>query len=116
MFRVLEVGPEGPVRVSEGDEWVGPPPDGVLRWIDLEKQDDALLDLLESRFKFHPLTIEDCAHFDQRPKLEEYADYVFLVTHGFRLTGSDSEPLETLELHTFLGERFLVTVHVEPIP
>lgn len=116
MFRVLEVGPEGPVRVSEGDEWVAPPPDGVFRWIDLEKQDDALLELLESRFKFHPLTIEDCAHFDQRPKLEEYGDYLFLVTHGFRLTESDTEPLETLELHTFLGERFLVTVHVEPIP
>jgi magnesium transporter len=116
MFRVLEVDSGGIVTVSEGSERVAPPPDGVLRWIDLEKQDDALLEILAERFQFHPLTIEDCSHFDQRPKLEEYGKYVFLVTHGFRLTPSDSEPLEVLELHNFLGDRYLVTVHVETIP
>jgi magnesium transporter len=116
MFRVLEVGPEGPARVHEGIEQVGPPPEGVLRWIDLEKQDDALLEVLATRFQFHPLTIEDCAHFDQRPKLEEYGEYLFLVTHGFRLTDSETDPLETLELHTFVGKRFLVTVHEASIP
>ncbi|MEJ7591162.1 MAG: magnesium/cobalt transporter CorA [Planctomycetaceae bacterium] len=116
MFRVLDVGPSGPATVTEGEERVGPPPEGTLRWIDLQKQDDAMLGLLVEQFQFHPLTIEDCSHFDQRPKLEEYGDYLFLVTHGFRLTPSNSEPLEVLELHTFLGERYLVTVHVEPIP
>ena len=116
MFRVLEVGPEGPAQVSEGTERVGPPPEGVLRWIDLQKQDNDGLALLGERFLFHPLTLEDCSHFDQRPKMEEYGDYLFLVTHGFRLTPSATDPLETLELHSFLGERYLVTVHSEPIP
>ncbi len=116
MFRVLDVGPTGPATVSDDQEHVGPPPEGVLRWIDLQKQDEAQLAILAERFKFHPLTIEDCSHFDQRPKLEEYGDYLFLVTHGFRLTTSDTDPLDVLELHTFLAERYLVTVHVEPIP
>lgn len=116
MFRVLEIGPDGSVQVLEGTEHVGPPPEGFIRWIDLEKQCEADLTLLAEHFKFHPLTIEDCLHFDQRPKMEEYADYLFLVTHGFRLTNSASDPLETLELHTFLGERYLVTVHAESIP
>lgn len=116
MFRVLEVGPEGPATVSEGTERVGPPPAGVLRWINLEKQDNAALAVLAERFGFHPLTLEDCAHFDQRPKLEEYGDYLFLVTHGFRVTDSVAEPLVTLELHTFLGRQYLVTVHAEPLP
>ena len=115
MFRVLEVAAEGPTRFLEGSECVAPPPPGVLRWIDLQKQDEAQLNLLAQRFQFHPLTIEDCSHFDQRPKLEEYGDYLFLVTHGFRLTDSTTEPLETLELHTFLGKNYLVTVHVEGI-
>ena len=116
MFRVLDVGPSGPATVTEGEELVAPPPDGILRWIDLQKQDDAQLGLLVERFQFHPLTIEDCSHFDQRPKLEEYGDYLFLVTHGFLLTTSNPEPLEVLELHTFLGERYLVTGrhHVQP--
>lgn len=116
MFRVMEIGPDGPARVSEGDAHVGPPAAGSLRWIDLQKQDDVQLQLLAERFGFHPLTIEDCSHFDQRPKLEEYGHYLFLVTHGFRLNQSDTEPLEILELHTFLSESYLVTVHVEPIP
>lgn len=116
MFRVLDVGPDGPPTVSEGTEHVAPPPEGVIRWIDLQKQDDVQLGILAERFQFHPLTIEDCSHFDQRPKLEEYGNYLFLVTHGFRLTDSNSDPLETLELHTFLGKRYIVTVHVEPIP
>ena len=116
MFRVLDVGPDGPSELSEGSDLVAPPPEGVTRWIDLQKQDDVQLNLLAERFRFHPLTIEDCSHFDQRPKLEEYGNYLFLVTHGFRLTESNAEPLETLELHTFLGKNYLVTVHVEPIP
>lgn len=116
MFRVMEIGPDGTAKVNDGGGQVGPPPAGSLRWIDLQKQDDVQLHLLAERFGFHPLTIEDCAHFDQRPKLEEYGHYLFLVTHGFRLTASDTEPLEILELHTFLSESYLVTVHVEPIP
>jgi magnesium transporter len=116
MFRVLEVGPNGPAVITAGPDNVGPPPEGTIRWIDLEKQDDALLHVLAERFNFHPLTLEDCAHFDQRPKVEEYGDYLFLVTHGFRVTDSDAQPLASLELHSFLGDRYLVTVHAEPIP
>ena len=115
MFRVLEVAADGPTTLTEGVDNVGPPPPGVLRWIDLEKQDEAQLNVLAQRFQFHPLTLEDCSHFDQRPKLEEYGDYLFLVTHGFRLTDSTTEPLDTLELHTFLGRNYIITVHVERI-
>ncbi len=116
MFRVLEVGPQGQATVSEGPDRVAPPTNGVLRWIDLEKQADNDLALLADKFKFHSLTIEDCSHFDQRPKMEEYAEYLFVVTHGFRLTDSHAEPLQTLELHSFLGENYLITVHAESIP
>jgi magnesium transporter len=113
MFRVLEVDASGKVAAFAGDEHAGPPSEGVLRWVDLEAQDAPQLALLGERFKFHPLTIEDCAHFDQRPKLEGYGDYLFLVTHGFH---KQAEEIESLELHTFLGERYLVTVHAKPIP
>lgn len=115
MFQILEIGPQGPAQVSQGDDRVGPPPEGVVRWIDLEAQDAAQLAVLAERFQFHPLTLEDCSHFDQRPKVETYADYLFLVIHGFRLPSPDGDGIDSLELHLFLGERFLVTVHAEPI-
>ncbi|MBI5510737.1 MAG: magnesium/cobalt transporter CorA [Deltaproteobacteria bacterium] len=115
MFRVLEVNAGGKVEVYEGPERVAPPPAGALRWIDLAAQDDEQLELLRARFDFHPLAIEDCAHFDQRPKLEEYRDCLFLVTQSFAATGEPVTELDLQELHAFLGERFLVTVHLGSI-
>ena len=109
MFRVMELR-EGRVELSEGTERVAPPPPGVLRWIDLRDPDPAQLELLRSRFDFHPLAIEDCGHLDQRPKLEEYKDHLFLVTQGFACPGEQVRELILQELHAFLGERFLVTV------
>jgi magnesium transporter len=116
MFRVLEVGPDGPVRASAGSAHVAPPPDGSLRWIDLQGQDEAQLEMLRSQFGFHPLAIEDCAKFDQRPKLEEYGDHLFIVTHSLACPDSDPAGVEVQELHAFLGHRYLVTVHTQPMP
>jgi magnesium transporter len=117
MFRTMELAKQGaaPPVVSETDERVGRPPEGSLRWIDLEAQDDGGLALLRERFDFHPLAIEDCSHFDQRPKLEEYRDYLFIVVHGFRVREGIHD-VEPLEVHAFLGPDYLVTVHAEPVP
>lgn len=106
---------DGKVELFEGTEHVGPPPPGVLRWIDLRGQDDPALELLRTRFEFHPLAIEDCAHEDQRPKLEEYRDHIFLVTQGFACKGEKIDELALHELHTFLGGTYLVTVHLGDI-
>lgn len=110
MFRVIELG-DGRVQASEGSDRVRRPEPGTLAWIDLSDQDAAQLELLRARFDFHPLAIEDCAHYDQRPKLEEYRDHLFLVTQGFSCPDEHVRHLELAELHAFLGERFLVTVH-----
>lgn len=111
MFRVIELR-DGKVDLSEGTDRVAPPPAGVVRWIDLQAQDEAQLEFLRERFNFHPLAIEDCAHEDQRPKLEEYTDHLFLVTQGFACAGPKVEELLLHELHTFLGEGWMVTVHL----
>ena len=110
MFRVMELGADR-VEAFEGSEHAAPPSAGVLRWIDLRSPDASDLELLRERFDFHPLTIEDCARFDQRPKLEEYRDHIFLVTQGFAAQGETIDELELHELHAFLGDRYLVTVH-----
>jgi magnesium transporter len=88
----------------------------VQRWIDLSAQDDAQLELLRERFDFHPLAIEDCAHFDQRPKVEEYGSYLFVVIQGFGCPNGKVDELEVLELHAFVGTNYLVTVHLGNIP
>jgi magnesium transporter len=62
-------------------------------------------------FKFHPLAIEDSEQFDQRAKLDEYDDFVFVVVYG---AAPDDDRL--VEVHCFYSERFLITVHRDDCP
>lgn len=110
MFRVLTVPEKSKGHASEGEKEVHRPRTG-FRWIDLEDQDAETLELLRARFDFHPLAIEDCANFDQRPKLEEYGDYLFIVSHALSCADPRTGELDIHEVHAFLGDRYLVTVH-----
>src|SRR5690606_14496733 len=114
-FRILELAGTGGVRAIE-EGAVGPPEAGNRRWIDLADPDPGSLEILRARFGFHPLAIEDCAQLDQRPKLEEYGDHLFLVTQGFTCADPHIRELELHELHAFLGEGYLVTVHAGTLP
>ncbi len=80
-------------------------------WLDIEAPDDADYDLLERTFGFHPLTIEDIRHQNQRPKVDEYADYNFTVIF---VAVWDNRDVALREQHLFVGEHYLITVHQEP--
>ena len=70
-----------------------------------------MLTLLHEVFKIHPLAVEDVREFHQRPKIEDYDDFVSIVVYGARSLG---EPLT--EVHCFYAERFLVSVHRDEVP
>jgi magnesium transporter len=80
-------------------------------WLDIERPDDSDYALLEKTFKFHPLALEDIRHQNQRPKLDEYTGYVFVVLFAATF---DGERIEIREQHLFLSSQYLVTVHLEP--
>jgi len=82
-------------------------------WLDIEAPDEADYDLLEHTFKFHPLTIEDIRHQNQRPKVDEYTDYNFTVIF---VAVWDNGDVALREQHLFVGEHYLITVHQEPSP
>ena len=77
-------------------------------WVDFENPTDEEIKILEDLFHFHPLAIEDCLHFLQRPKLEYYDTYNFFVTHCL-----DKEDLDVEEINIFVGENFVVSFHQE---
>jgi magnesium transporter len=81
-----------------------------LLWLDLQDTDEETLSLLRDVFKLHPLAVEDAHEFNQRPKVEDYDDFVSIVIYGAR--GLD-EPLT--EVHCFYAEHYLVSVHREEI-
>lgn len=87
---------------------------GNIVWADVsDPTSQDFLDLAEE-FDFHPLSIEDCQHRHQRPKIEQYKGYYFIVLYEAQLVGAEDE-LELRELSIFLGANFLVTVHTKPI-
>ena len=55
--------------------------DGGVLWLDIDEPTDDDLQMLASEFGFHPLAIEDLKQRDQRPKVVEYGDYIFVVAH-----------------------------------
>jgi magnesium transporter len=82
-------------------------------WLDIEAPDDDDYRLLEETFKFHPLTIEDIRHQNQRPKVDDYPDYNFVVI--FAAEWRDGA-VASLEHHLYVGASYLITVHQEPAP
>ena len=86
-----------------------------LRWIHIESPRTADRDWLEEHFDFHPLDIEDVYSRNQRPKLDQYDDYVFIVLH-FPLFDKDSGRILTAEIDLFMGPDYLITLPNIPLP
>lgn len=86
---------------------------GGTVWVDVMDPDQETVTSLGAQFPLHPLAVEDLLHFPQRPKLDTYADNLFLVWVAPHL-GSD-QTLRSVEIDTFLGTDYLITSHREPI-
>ncbi len=80
-------------------------------WLDIDEPTDDDYRLLEDVLKFHPLTIEDIQHQNQRPKLDEYPDYNFAVIFQAEWTADE---IALREHHLYVGPNYLITVHVDP--
>jgi magnesium transporter len=78
-------------------------------WLDLDQPGDEEADFLDETFHFHPLALEDMRKRGQRPKLEDFGDYMFLVYYGAREdTGAE---VELQEVHAFLSGDYIITTH-----
>jgi magnesium transporter len=93
-----------------------PAGDGVaaLRWINIERPRAVDRAWLEEHFDFHPLDYEDVFSRNQRPKVDEYDDYLFVVLH-FPAYDKVVGRLNAAELDVFVGPDFVVTLPNEPL-
>jgi magnesium transporter len=80
-------------------------------WLDVHAPTSRDIAMLGEVFGFHPLALEDSADFGQRPKIEPYDAYAFLVVYG---AASDDDGL--VEVHCFSAEHYLVTVRHDDCP
>ncbi|MCE9573034.1 MAG: magnesium transporter CorA family protein [Deltaproteobacteria bacterium] len=116
MFEVLDLTADGKLVPSTGDAAVALPPEGTVRWIDLVAPDPGALALLKERFGFHSLALSDCADYGLESKVDDYDDHLFVVIHGFSAVKDQPYEIQIHEVHAFLGERYLVTVHDNKLP
>jgi magnesium transporter len=80
-----------------------------LNWIHVDEPGPLEAAVLAERFGFHELDVEDVLSKRQRPKIDEYESYVFIVLH-FPFYDKSVQRLNAAELDIFLGADFLITL------
>jgi magnesium transporter len=81
-----------------------------LTWFYIEKPTSNEVEFLAQRFHFHPLDLDDVLSRIQRPKIDEYEDYLFMVLH-FPVFDKENRITRPSEMDIFIGENYVVTVH-----
>jgi magnesium transporter len=85
-----------------------------LRWVKIERPSQLEWGWLEEHFQFHALDLEDVLSRNQRPKIDEYPDYLFIVLH-FPIFDPAVGRLNAGELDIFVGPDFLITIPNQPL-
>lgn len=93
----IQIGKSIEAMLSEKDQWY---------WIDFHAPTEKEVELLQIPLRFHPLSIEDCTHTLQRPKLDYYDDYHFFIFQALNPGVVQGE-----EIDLFLGPNYIVTYH-----
>ncbi|MCG9874869.1 MAG: magnesium/cobalt transporter CorA [Leptospiraceae bacterium] len=81
-------------------------------WIDIETISLDEINFLAEHFALHPLALEDTKNLNQRPKIEDYGDYIFIVLHTIHFIKPNS--IKIREIHFFFNENFLISIHQHP--
>ncbi|MQA73991.1 MAG: magnesium transporter CorA, partial [Solirubrobacterales bacterium] len=118
--------PKPRLRRHQGAELVAPAEPGErkpevesiqgfgLRWVNIERPTPLECAWLEEQFDFHALDLEDVLSRNQRPKIDEYPNYLFIVLH-FPVFDRQVGRLNAGELDIFVGPDFLVTLPNTPL-
>jgi magnesium transporter len=85
-----------------------------LRWVNIERPGALERTWLEENFDFHALDLEDVLSRNQRPKIDVYDDYLFIVLH-FPVFDPAAGRLGTGELDLFVGPGYVVTIPNQPL-
>ena len=81
----------------------------TVTWINVEGVHKVeVVEKLGNCFGLHPLVLEDILNTDQRPKMEIYGDYIYIVLK--MLYGGDvNHPIEAEQVSLILGSNFVIS-------
>jgi magnesium transporter len=83
---------------------------GKLTWFYIEKPASKEVEFLAQHFDFHHLDLDDILSRIQRPKIDEYEDYLFIVLH-FPVFDKQNRITRPSEVDIFIAENYVVTIH-----
>jgi magnesium transporter len=104
--------------LTQGDQPVDATPElvqqavaaGTFFWLDLDLRDpgpdDDVTGLLTDTFHFHPVAVHAADQFGQRPRIDDYDDFVHIVTFGM-----SGDRKNVAEVHCFLTDTFIISMH-----
>jgi magnesium transporter len=86
-----------------------------LSWLDIENPTPEALEHIRQSCGLDAEAIEDCLQGQQRPRIDEFDDYIFLVAYSMPTTELGDE-LITEKIAIFCSQRYLITVHRGSLP
>ncbi|MFH0852905.1 MAG: magnesium transporter CorA family protein [bacterium] len=84
-----------------------------LDWVYIEQTTYKDVEYLEENYHFHPLDLKDCIGITQRPKIDIYEDYLFVVLH-FPQYDREQRRIRIQELNVFIGPEYIITLTNQP--
>ncbi|MEQ8164289.1 MAG: magnesium/cobalt transporter CorA [Smithellaceae bacterium] len=85
-----------------------PPDEQTITWVTVDGlQDTELMEELGNIFALHPLVLEDILNTSQRPKMQDYGDYLYIVLRNF--TGPGEAELNSEQISIVLGRNFVLS-------
>lgn len=114
-MKVTTFGPDGTRQVDAADlpGLLASQDSATTVWVDISGPTDEDLRVLREVFGFHPLAIEDTTNDIQRPKVDEYPGYLFVLLNA---VGLDDDGVVFREIDLFIGRNYVVTVHDDGEP
>ncbi len=87
---------------------------GKLKWLNIEKPTARETEYLAQNYPFHPLDLDDCLSRIQRPKIDKYESYLFMVLH-FPVYNKEARVTTASQVSIFIGEDYLITSHTSAL-
>jgi magnesium transporter len=82
----------------------------TVTWINIDGLHEVeIIEKLGSHFGLHPLLLEDILNTDQRPKMEDYGDYIFVVLKML-YPGENKDEIEAEQVSLILGSNFIISL------
>lgn len=95
--------------LDAAEQYSFPKDDGLVRWVNIDGlHDTELLERTGTAFGLHPLSMEDMLNTEQRPKLEDYGEYIYIALKILKFSNKDGG-VETDHQNIVFGNNFVFT-------